>query len=1546
MRGLFGASPHRSRNNNSRDSADHHGNRGEDKNQSRRSFAFMKYSPDRRSSASMKASREHARQIAMKLSMNEPEPMFQASFPDPNPAPAAQDMDFNPFGHTECPPVEQAPQEDFFAMQQPTFNRKNSASSHRSSAHSNSSTGVHRDTSFDESVSSSGAAYDMDFLPIVGQQSNNNHNNRRRRPTKGRPPRSKAPLSEASFASFSSQQWPSSEAAAPLPPHPPRQQQSMSTFPSNSSMQSSFAHQSPRSSPPIVSQGSEGAGGAAARRRMRSQIRQGSSTSSICSDTASVDGTPPASPMSTHRRPSNGSVGSAGRNRVASYSVSNSSNWQSSPSPSVRGSGASVCSSINGSDTCTDLFDSQGEGGFTFDAFGLDANEIDREVQEAMKAITDSGHSDFGGFVKSSQHDISGDDFAPQAWDSPPESRRSTPTPKEADEEGDGFVDGFRVSKPSPLPLVQVHRNSPVSSEKSSSLSSITDQNNEAAPRRNVFKEKAGFMSSKGGRPQPPPQRTPPPPAKKEWKPPPGAVKILTPPRREVPGQRSQSRRTSSAREEEETDNYWKNQLPSPDEQPRKAPVKRSSAPAFAAQKWQSAANNSQQPNQPKSNFTKEQEEKKDDDEERDNQTDTTAAMTTVVSEPISPRRSIQSLQQQPLQRQQQQQPSSTPQPSRTLQAAPLKKENLEKLQTDLEHMEEAVKPLSPQEQRRQELEVLRSGGSSTTPSTAFKSQALMHHQNQDSANRIKPQQQRVAECSNQRTSFGSLKERLKSPVEHEHKASSTPQPAAKYRNSQMSTASAVKSEVGVSSFTRQKMKLASMSSAGTKSEVGGYAKSPRNPQQQPVVNAVLNKMKYGHLGTPGSNGIKNTDTGSKSAPAFMAVQLRKTTTVEQSSPSDEPTSNVSSEPYEEPPRSSPTYQSQAAKMQVQQKQQFRPSTAQQQQQQEQYPTEQAHQSSDEQHYEPAPEQPRAPSPKRLSYRERRELELKQEQEARQQEQEAQEPPKRDVADLIRRRIAANKSKNVPAPSSKVDEEAETVALGQNHLRPTGLKPALSNERRQSSPREEEVESVSQYQQRHNSPERYEDVPRTSSRKAQNEYEYHQQQSSSNSAQDSYQQQKLPSDAQSKNQQTSPRHSQSEYQHSSPRHAQNKNESSQPIQQPRPQPTGSAGGLSALHAQLKTLQGQQAQEEEGPGRSSPNRKQKHQQPQQPSEAKSAPRRVQALVQGNELNVDVQITRSHSSEHNSPTRTPKATYAMLNAFLHGREAIASAADEAPTPAKDAAEEKSHASSSAPSKSSHASAHAPGFDDGRPALKDDPKYSRYFKMLKIGMPLDVVKHAMARDGLDGSVMDGDHSKPAMVGIPLKDDPKYSKYFKMLKIGMPMEAVKHAMERDGLDSHVMDQDHNLPAKPSKGKKDDEPKEKDSHRRARLHWKPKQVRSNSLWAKIDEDPALDNIEIDEEEFAELFQAEIQNDNVPRSSTKLRGSPRKGAGVRVIDPKRANNGGIILARLKMSHDDMADVVDRMYVYFMLPSTDQFCILCTYPYTYFFLLVLSVTRTV
>jgi len=232
-------------------------------------------------------------------------------------------------------------------------------------------------------------------------------------------------------------------------------------------------------------------------------------------------------------------------------------------------------------------------------------------------------------------------------------------------------------------------------------------------------------------------------------------------------------------------------------------------------------------------------------------------------------------------------------------------------------------------------------------------------------------------------------------------------------------------------------------------------------------------------------------------------------------------------------------------------------------------------------------------------------------------------------------------------------------------------------------------------------------------------------------------------------------------------------------------------------------------------------------------------------------------------------------------------------------------------------------SPSAEDSTPvagggvALKDDPNYSKYFRMLKVGMPMDVVKHAMARDGIDADIMDGDHNKPAG-GVPLKEDPKYEKYFKMLKMGLPMGAVKNAMTRDGLDPAIMDSDHNAPVSGGGNAKKVEKKPKDTHRRTRLHWETlRKVRANSLWAKINEDKELDDICIDEEEFTNLFQAELTPSQFGKggsdgTTTSSPSRKKRGPSVQVIDPKRANNGGIVLARLKISQDDMADAVDKI----------------------------------
>ena len=241
-----------------------------------------------------------------------------------------------------------------------------------------------------------------------------------------------------------------------------------------------------------------------------------------------------------------------------------------------------------------------------------------------------------------------------------------------------------------------------------------------------------------------------------------------------------------------------------------------------------------------------------------------------------------------------------------------------------------------------------------------------------------------------------------------------------------------------------------------------------------------------------------------------------------------------------------------------------------------------------------------------------------------------------------------------------------------------------------------------------------------------------------------------------------------------------------------------------------------------------------------------------------------------------------------------------------------------------------------DDG-PPLKDDPKYSKYFKMLKMGLPKGAVQNAMGRDGEDPSIMDLDPEKSVAsqlnkeeeivdTGPPLKEDPKYVKFFKMLKMGLPIGAVQNAMQREGHDPSVMDLDHDksveyqkaMASKKSRLKKlvskKKSPK-KPKIRRKKIFWSPieeTKTSDNSLWSMIKGSYDFESLNVDHDEFESLF-TDTSNpaDKKKVASEKPKESKQKKS-VQVIDAKRGMNGGIILARIKIEFSVLADMVNEM----------------------------------
>ena len=106
----------------------------------------------------------------------------------------------------------------------------------------------------------------------------------------------------------------------------------------------------------------------------------------------------------------------------------------------------------------------------------------------------------------------------------------------------------------------------------------------------------------------------------------------------------------------------------------------------------------------------------------------------------------------------------------------------------------------------------------------------------------------------------------------------------------------------------------------------------------------------------------------------------------------------------------------------------------------------------------------------------------------------------------------------------------------------------------------------------------------------------------------------------------------------------------------------------------------------------------------------------------------------------------------------------------------------------------------------ALKDDPRFLKYFKMLKMHLPRIAVENKMRAEGVDPAVLDLNPEKPAPASaagpsaagsasqvpeVLLKDDPKFATYFKMLKMHLPKEVVAAKMVAEGVDPSVLELD-----------------------------------------------------------------------------------------------------------------------------------------------------------
>lgn len=248
----------------------------------------------------------------------------------------------------------------------------------------------------------------------------------------------------------------------------------------------------------------------------------------------------------------------------------------------------------------------------------------------------------------------------------------------------------------------------------------------------------------------------------------------------------------------------------------------------------------------------------------------------------------------------------------------------------------------------------------------------------------------------------------------------------------------------------------------------------------------------------------------------------------------------------------------------------------------------------------------------------------------------------------------------------------------------------------------------------------------------------------------------------------------------------------------------------------------------------------------------------------------------------------------------------------------------------------------------ALKDHPVYGKYFKMMQVGLPLPLVRSKLeAAEGLsaDPAVLElpaatlhplklkpraapvpeeeqKEPEEPAEEMVALQDHPSYGKYLKMLKVGLPLVAAKAKMKEDGFDADLLERDltalvpvdptSSLRAKAMAAAASGAPKAKLQLRKKKLHWKAidaSRVGADSLWAEDDDEEG--QIDLDHEEFNMLF-VESSARAAPQSLAKGAKEALAKKQQSLIDMKRGQNGGIALARLKMSFSEVRERILKM----------------------------------
>jgi len=241
-----------------------------------------------------------------------------------------------------------------------------------------------------------------------------------------------------------------------------------------------------------------------------------------------------------------------------------------------------------------------------------------------------------------------------------------------------------------------------------------------------------------------------------------------------------------------------------------------------------------------------------------------------------------------------------------------------------------------------------------------------------------------------------------------------------------------------------------------------------------------------------------------------------------------------------------------------------------------------------------------------------------------------------------------------------------------------------------------------------------------------------------------------------------------------------------------------------------------------------------------------------------------------------------------------------------------------------------------------LKDDERYSPFFKMLAVMVPRGAVELKMRNKGLDPKYLDldpeseipaegeddgDDEGDSGVKMVKLKDDERYSPFIKMLAVKVPRGAVEVKMTSKGLDPKYLDMDPEtlIPAageegketkKVEKAKPKPKPVEKkpDKIVRRKLHWRKvtkqtlSKLEERTLWNKTSK-LCSSNARVKEMNDYFTFnmsEQERRKEREKAAKAKEEGADgakkkkaKKEAKKQLLDAQRSNNISIVLSRMK-----------------------------------------------